>query len=63
MEKSGEEWEQTCAVASCAPPSGDMACNPGKCQDREPNQWSFGSQAGAQSTELHQLELQGEVYG
>ena len=36
------------------PPTGDLACNPGMCPDWESNQQSFGSQAHAQSTELHQ---------
>ena len=30
------------------------AHNPGMCPDWESNQWPFGSQVGAQSTELHQ---------
>ena len=32
-------------VASCAPPTGDLACNPGMCPDWELNQRPFGSQA------------------
>ena len=35
-------------------PTGDLACNPGMCPDWEWNQPSSGSQAGTQSTELHQ---------
>ena len=38
------EWEEgrkrgkhQCVVASCAPPTGDMACNPGMCPDWELN--------------------------
>ena len=32
-------------------PTGDLAHNPGMCPDWELNQWPFGFQAGAQSTE------------
>ena len=28
-------------VASCMPPSGDLACNPGMCPDWESNQQPF----------------------
>ena len=35
------------------PPTGDLAHNPGMCPDWESNQLPFGSQACAQSTELH----------
>ena len=38
-------------------PIGDLACNPGMCPDWESNQQPFGSQAGTQSTELHQPGL------
>ena len=41
-------------VASNAPPTGDLACNPGMCPDWESNRRPFGLQAGAQSTEPHQ---------
>ena len=34
--------------------TGDLACSPVTCTDWESNQWSFGSQAGAHSTEPHQ---------
>ena len=51
-ERGGEKHQ--CVVASRAPPTGDLACNPGMCPDWESNQRSFGSQAGAQSTEPHQ---------
>ena len=46
------------------PPTGDQACNPGMCPDWELNQRPFGSQAGAQSTELLQagLEFPWNVY-
>ena len=36
------------------PPTGDLAHYPGMYHDWESNQWPFGSQAGTQSTELHQ---------
>ena len=38
-------------------PTGDLAHNPGMCPDWELNQWDFGSQAHAQSTELHHPRL------
>ena len=38
------------------PPTGDLACNPGMCPDRDSNQQPFGSQACPQSTEPHQPE-------
>ena len=46
-----------CVVASSAPCAGYMACNLGMCPDWESNQRYFGSQAHAQSTELHQPGL------
>ena len=49
--KEGEKHQ--CTVASHAPPTGDLAQNPGMCSDWELNQWPFGSQACTQSTELH----------
>ena len=60
--KRGREGEREgvkhqCVVASCVPPTGDLACNPGMCPDWELKQWSSGSQASAQSTELHQPVL------
>ena len=45
-------------VASCVPPPGNLAWNPGMCPDWESNQRPFGLQAGAQSTELHQPGLE-----
>ena len=51
-EREGEKHQ--CVVASHAPQTGDLACNPGMCPDWESNQRSFGSQADAQSTEPHQ---------
>ena len=35
-ERDGEK--HPCVVASCAPPTGDLACNPGICPDWESNQ-------------------------
>ena len=56
--KGGIEGEKHyCAVASHAPPTGDLAHNPGMCPDWESNLQPFGSQAGAQSTEPHQPGL------
>ena len=46
-----EREKHQCVVASHAPPTGDLAHNPGMCPDWELNQWPFSSQAGAQSTE------------
>ena len=43
-----------CVDASPAPPTGDLAHNPGMCPDWELNPEPFGSQAHAQSAELHQ---------
>ena len=50
--EKGEKHQ--CVVASCTPPTGDLTCNPGLCPDWESNWQPFGSQAHAQSTELHQ---------
>ena len=41
-------------VAASAPPTGDLARNPGMCPDWELNQRHFGLQAGSQSTEPQQ---------
>ena len=54
-EREGEKHQ--CVVASCTPPTGDLACNPGTFPDWESNQLPFGSQAGTQSTEPHQPGL------
>ena len=51
-EREGEKHQ--CEVASHAPPTRDLAHNPGMCPDWESNQQRFGSQAGSQSTEPHQ---------
>ena len=51
-EREGENHQYV--VTSHAPPTGDLARNPGMCPHWEWNQRPFGSQASAQSTELHQ---------
>ena len=49
--EGGREGEKhQCVAASHAPPTGDLACNPGMCLNLESNLGPFGSQAGAQST-------------
>ena len=48
-EREGEKHQ--CVVASCSPPTGDLACNPGMCPDWDSNRQPFDSQASAQSTE------------
>ena len=55
-EREGEKHQ--CVVASCAPLTGDPACNTNMCLDWELNQQPFGSQAGTQSTEPHQPGLE-----
>ena len=52
-----EGVKHQCLVASSIPHTRDMACNPGMCPDWESNQHCFGSQARAQSIELHQPGL------
>ena len=56
-EEEREEEEHQCVVASCTPPTGDLAHNPGMCPDWESNGPPFVSKAGAQSTEPHQPGL------
>ena len=51
-EREGKKYQ--CVVASHAPPTGDLARNPGMCPDWELNQRPFGLQACIQSTEPHQ---------
>ena len=51
-ESKGEKHH--CVVASWAPPTGDLAHNPGMWPDWESNWQPFGLQACAQSTEPHQ---------
>ena len=54
-DREGEKHQ--CVVASHAPPTGDLAFNPGMCPGWESNRQPFGSQAGIQSTEPHQPGL------
>ena len=49
-----EEEKHQCVVASCMPPTRDLACNPGMCPDWESHWRPFGSQASPQSTEPYQ---------
>ena len=51
-EREGEKHQ--CVVASCMPPTGDPAFNPGMCPKWESNRRPFVSQSGPQSTEPHQ---------
>ena len=53
-EREGEKHQWV--IVPHASPTGDPAHNPGMCPDWESNQRSFGSEACAQSTELHQPE-------
>ena len=53
-EREGEKHQ--CVVASHAPPTGDLAHNPGMRPDWGSNWPPFGSQAGSQSAEPHQSE-------
>ena len=56
--KGGREGEKhQCVVASCAPPTGELTCNPGICSDWESNRPPFGLLAGPQSTEPHEPGL------
>ena len=48
-EREGEKHQ--CVVASCAPPTGNLARNPSMCPDWELNRQPFGLQASPQSTE------------
>ena len=54
--KRGKHW---CAKRNIdqlpprTPLSGELACNPGMCPDRESKWWPFGLQAGDQSTESY----------
>ena len=43
-DREGEKHQ--CVVASCTPPTGDLAYNPGMCPEWESNRQSFGSLAG-----------------
>ena len=46
-EREGEKHQ--CVVASHAPPTRDLACNPGMCPAWESNRQPCGCQAGTQS--------------
>ena len=50
--REGEKHQ--CVVVSRAPPTGDLAHNPGMCPDWESNWQPFASQSSTQSTEPHQ---------
>ena len=56
-EEREKEREKNIHAVSHAPPTWDLAHNPGMCPDWESNWWPFGSQAGTQSTEPHQPGL------
>ena len=53
--REGEKHQ--CVIASHAPPTGDLASNPGMCPDWEVNQCCFVLHTGAQSPEPHQPGL------
>ena len=57
MEGEREGEKHQCKVASGAPPTGDLAHNPGMCPNWELNWRHFGLQPGTQSTEPHQPGL------
>ena len=54
-EREGENHQ--CVVTSHTPPTEHLAHHPGVCPNWEWNQWPFGLQANAQSTEPHQPGL------
>ena len=54
MEGERQEEKHQYVVASHAPPTGDLACNPGMCPDGESNWQPMGPQASAQPTKPHQ---------
>ena len=54
-ERDREKYQ--CVVASHVPHTGDQVRNPGMCPNWESTQRPFGSRAGTQSTEPHQLGL------
>ena len=45
LERGKGREKHQCVVASCMPPIGNLACNPGMSPDWESNQQNFGSQA------------------
>ena len=56
-EQERDGGKHQCGVASHAPPTGDLAINPGKCPDWESNWPPLDSQASTQSTKPHQPRL------
>ena len=52
--KEGEREGEKHQCASCSPPTGDLAGNPGMYPDWDLNLQHFGLQANTQSTESHQ---------
>ena len=61
-ERNINVWEVHRLVVSRMPPTGDLAHTPGMCPDWELNWQPFGSQAGTQSTDLHQAGLIEFIY-
>ena len=53
-ERNINVWMKHWLVASCTPPAGDLAHNPGMYPDWELNKWPFTLQNDTQSTEPHQ---------
>ena len=53
-ERNIDVQEKRLSVAPHMPPTGDLVRNPGMHPDQESNRQPFGSQTGAQSTDLHQ---------
>ena len=56
-EREREEEKHQCVGAFHAPPTGDLAHNPSMFPDQESNLWPFDLQAGTESTEPHQPDL------
>ena len=54
MERERDGENHQCVVTSHAPPTGDLAHNPGMCPDWESNRRPFSWQVSTQSTEPHQ---------
>ena len=52
-ERENHQREKYQLVASCTPPTRDLAPNPGKCPDRKSNQRPFALRDGAQPMEPH----------
>ena len=62
LERGREGEKHQCVVASCTPPPGHLARNPGTCPDWELNWRPFGSQSSAQFTEPKQPGPQCLIY-